>query len=35
MIKLILAIKKHGVDIDKIYNVDVLNEEEDDGEIDK
>ena len=29
MIKLLLAIKKRGIDIDKIYNSDVLNEEGD------
>ncbi len=34
MIKLLLAVKKRGVDIDKIYNVDVLNEELDDDEKD-
>ena len=27
MIKLLLAIKKRGVDIDTIYNIDVLNDE--------
>ena len=27
MIKLLLAIKKRGVDIDNIYNVDVVNDE--------
>ena len=33
MIKLLLAVKKRGVDIDRIYNHDVLNEEEDSEDI--
>lgn len=32
MIKLLLAVKKRGVDIDKIYNNDVLEEGEEDEE---
>lgn len=36
MIKLLLAIKKRGVDIDKIYTIDVLNEDDDeDMDMDK
>jgi hypothetical protein len=35
MIKLLLAIKKRGVDIDRIYNHDVINEEDDSNEIEK
>ena len=27
MIKLLMAVKKRGIDIDKIYNIDVLNED--------
>lgn len=27
MIKLLMAIKKRGIDIDKIYNIDVINDE--------
>ena len=27
MVKLLMALKNRGIDIDKIYNVDVLNEE--------
>ena len=35
MIKLLLAIKKRGVDIDKIYNNDVINEADDGSDIEK
>lgn len=31
LIKLVLAIKRSGVDIEKIYNEEVLNEESDDN----
>ena len=27
MVKLLLAVKKRGINIDEIYNVDVLNDE--------
>ena len=35
MIKLLLAIKKRGVDIDRIYNHDILNEDDDGSDIEK
>ena len=27
MVKLLIALKKRGIDVDKVYNVDVLNDE--------